>query len=293
MLAVLLSLLLILQALPYTFPVTQTKAAGNTYYVDCNRPDDNGAGTSPAAAWKTIAKVNSSSFSAGDSILFQGGCTWRETLFVPSSGSSGSPITVASYGTGQAIIDGSDILSSGWTQYTGTPSYNWTSEASGFNRDDSSGYTYVIKNGGTTVASGSVTQANMKLSLASDNAFVDFNSAGTLTPYLGDQLIITDSPNHQLIGYIQAAGTGQTYGSQLLGNTAFETTSGISPLYASNISSVAGGQTANALQLTTTAAFGNAVQSFTTTNGALLLSSGYMKKGTETSLQELGLDNSS
>jgi hypothetical protein len=276
-------------------PAEDAKAAGNTYYVDnCVVTGNNSNnGTSPSTPWLTISKVNSWSFNPGDSILFQGGCTWRETLYVPSSGSAGNPITVGSYGTGQATINGSDILSSGWTQYVGSLSYNWTSEASGFNRDDSSGYTYVIKNGASTVASGSVTQANMKLSMATGAAFVDFNSAGTLTPYVGDQLIITDSSSHQLTGYISAAGTGQTYGSQLLSNTAFDTTSGITSIYASTIASVAGGQTGNALQVTTSAAYGNAVQSFTAPNGALLLSSGYMKKGTEASLEELGLENAS
>jgi parallel beta-helix repeat protein len=74
------------------------------YYVDCNANGDAGAGTSTAAdvAWKTIAKVNASSFSAGDSILFNKGCTWREQLTVPSSGSAGSPITFGAYGTGAA-----------------------------------------------------------------------------------------------------------------------------------------------------------------------------------------------
>ena len=86
-------------------------AGAATYYVDCNADGDAGAGTTTAAnvAWKTIAKVNASSFSAGDSILFNKGCTWREQLTVPSSGSSGSPITFGAYGTGaNPIISGSD-----------------------------------------------------------------------------------------------------------------------------------------------------------------------------------------
>lgn len=84
------------------------------YYVDCNADGDAGAGTSTAAnvAWKTINKVNTSTFNAGDSILFNRGCTWREQLTMPSSGSSGSPITVSSYGTGAApIISGSPLVS--------------------------------------------------------------------------------------------------------------------------------------------------------------------------------------
>ena len=75
-----------------------------TYYVDCNADGDDGAGTGTGAAvaWKTIAKVNASSFSAGDNIYFNKGCTWRETLTIPSDGSSGAGnvITFGAYGTG-------------------------------------------------------------------------------------------------------------------------------------------------------------------------------------------------
>jgi hypothetical protein len=78
-------------------------AWGAVYYVDCNANGDAGSGLTTAAdvAWKTIAKVNGSSFSPGDSILFNKGCTWREQLTVPSSGSAGSPITFGAYGREQ------------------------------------------------------------------------------------------------------------------------------------------------------------------------------------------------
>lgn len=110
-----------------------------TYYVD---PDSNDncdglsqtVGVSGTCAWKTIAKVNASTFSAGDSILFKKGDVWRETLTVPSSGSSGSPITIGAYGTGaNPIIYGS--LAGDWTResdnywyttgVTATPTIVW------------------------------------------------------------------------------------------------------------------------------------------------------------------------
>ena len=89
-------------------------------YVDCNADGDNGtgAGTGAAVAWKTISKVNSSTFNAGDSVLFNKGCTWREQLTVPSSGSSNSPITFGAYGTGALpVINGSNLVTT-WTQYS-------------------------------------------------------------------------------------------------------------------------------------------------------------------------------
>jgi hypothetical protein len=97
-----------------------------TYYVDncVTVGNDSNNGTSTATPWLTVAKVNGSSFSAGDSILFESTCTWHEQLTVPSSGSAGSPITFGVYGTGAApILDGADVFSS-WT--TEATSGSWT-----------------------------------------------------------------------------------------------------------------------------------------------------------------------
>jgi parallel beta-helix repeat protein len=92
-----------------------------TYYVDATLGNDANTGLSEATAWKTIAKVNVSTFNPGDQVLFRKGQTWREELIVPSSGTSGQPITFGAYGSGEKpIINGSDLLSSsGWAQYTG------------------------------------------------------------------------------------------------------------------------------------------------------------------------------
>jgi len=89
------------------------------YYVDQTGGDNGNTGLAPDAAWKTISKVNSSSFSPGDSILFKRGETWREQLTVPSSGSAGNPVTFGAYGSGEAPkITGANILgTSGWTLY--------------------------------------------------------------------------------------------------------------------------------------------------------------------------------
>ena len=85
-----------------------------TYYIK-NGGSDVADGLSDANAWATINKVNTSSFIAGDSILFKKGSTWREQLTVPSSGSSGNPITFGSYGSGaNSVISGADLIST-WT----------------------------------------------------------------------------------------------------------------------------------------------------------------------------------
>ena len=85
-----------------------------TYYVDFTGGNDSKDGLAQtisggAGPWKTISKVNGASFSAGDSILFKKGETWREVLTLPSSGVNGNPIIYGSYGSGaQPIITGSD-----------------------------------------------------------------------------------------------------------------------------------------------------------------------------------------
>lgn len=103
-----------------------------TYYVS-NAGSDAAAGTSPAAAWETISKVNGETFSAGDSILFNRDDVWRETLVPPSSGSSGSPITFGAYGSGsKPRITGADVVAS-FTEDTGvTTVASQTSHASKF-----------------------------------------------------------------------------------------------------------------------------------------------------------------
>ena len=99
-----------------TFVLLCLPAWATTYYVDncVVTGNDSNNGTAPGTPWLTIAHVNAHTFSAGDSVLFQGGCTWREQLSLQQSGSSGNPITIASYGTGQAIINGANVLTA-WT----------------------------------------------------------------------------------------------------------------------------------------------------------------------------------
>jgi len=97
-----------------------------TYYVDATNGDDSNDGLSEANAWKTISKVNSSSFNAGDSILFKRGEVWREQLTVPSSGSSGNPITFGAYGSGaDPIINGADLVTE-WTEESTSWSEIWS-----------------------------------------------------------------------------------------------------------------------------------------------------------------------
>lgn len=90
-------------------------------------------------------------------------------------------------------------------------------------------HTYVVF---TYSASGTVPMINMKISAAAGYAFADIGVAGALTNYIGGQLFIYDSAGKYIAGYIKASGTGETYTSNLITNSNFE--SGYSSWWAGN-----------------------------------------------------------
>ena len=91
-------------------------AFGTTYYVSSTQGSDLNSGTSSAAAWQSLAKVNAQVLQPGDSVLLRRGDVWNETLIPLSSGAAGSPITFDAYGTGPAP---------NLTGYYAVPSTSW------------------------------------------------------------------------------------------------------------------------------------------------------------------------
>ncbi|MFJ8112349.1 discoidin domain-containing protein [Streptomyces sp. NPDC096132] len=72
---------------------------GKDYFIDATQGRDTAAGTSPATAWRTLAKANASTFAPGDRILLRAGAQWQdEQLWPKGSGSAGRPITISAYG---------------------------------------------------------------------------------------------------------------------------------------------------------------------------------------------------
>lgn len=89
-----------------------------TYYVSPNGNDAN-LGTSISAPWRTITKVNSRSYVAGDQILFERGGSYRGSVVINQSGVSGTPITIAAYGAGARPILLGSSLASNWVIHSG------------------------------------------------------------------------------------------------------------------------------------------------------------------------------
>src|SRR6185437_11358303 len=79
-------------------PVAEA-STGTTYYVSTSGSDSN-SGTSASSPWKSLAKVDATTFQPGDQILFQAGGSWSGQLWPKGSGASGAPITIGGYGSG-------------------------------------------------------------------------------------------------------------------------------------------------------------------------------------------------
>ena len=98
-------------ALPGNWLFRQGKVFGEAYYVDSRGGDDANAGTSPGAAWKSLEKVNATTFRSGDQILLKSSSVWRGQLWPKGSGAEGKPITIGMYGGGvKPVINGDGLV---------------------------------------------------------------------------------------------------------------------------------------------------------------------------------------
>ena len=77
-------------------------AQAATYFVDAAHGDDARPGTFRTGAWATLMRVNSFTFSPGDSILLRRGDKWNGRFAPQGSGTEGKVITLGAYGVGPA-----------------------------------------------------------------------------------------------------------------------------------------------------------------------------------------------
>jgi hypothetical protein len=88
----------------------QVGAPEAVYYVDSRGGDDANVGTNPDAAWKTLEKVNATTFRPGDQILLKSSSVWRGQLWPKGSGAERYPITLDMYGGGVKPVINGDAL---------------------------------------------------------------------------------------------------------------------------------------------------------------------------------------
>lgn len=83
------------------------RLAGTAYYVDAQSGNDTASGLDSGHAWRTLARVNNTTFQPGDRILLRAGSRWTGQLWPKGSGTSAAPITIDRYDTGGAPrVDG-------------------------------------------------------------------------------------------------------------------------------------------------------------------------------------------
>ena len=83
----------------------------NTYYVS-NAGNDDNSGLSYQFPFKSIDKLNSINFNAGDSILFKSGNYWEGMFWIKGSGTDLAPIVVDAYGGSEKpVINGNGFQS--------------------------------------------------------------------------------------------------------------------------------------------------------------------------------------
>jgi len=75
--------------------------------LDSKLGNDGNSGRSPRTAWRTLQKVNSTVFNAGDHILFKANGVWEGQLWPKGSGNHDKSIVIDRYGEGQKpLING-------------------------------------------------------------------------------------------------------------------------------------------------------------------------------------------
>lgn len=71
-----------------------------TYHVDPGSGSDSNDGSSPGKPWRSLQKVNATTFQPGDRLLLKSGATWTGQLHPKGSGRSDAWIEVDRYGEG-------------------------------------------------------------------------------------------------------------------------------------------------------------------------------------------------
>lgn len=102
----------------------------------------------------------------------------------------------------------------------------------------------------TTTLVASLSGVTLNLSLVNGTAFIS-NPSTDLSGYEYTKIIVTDSAGKKAVGYIKAAGTGETYGSERFTNHSWDVdTTGWTANNSATLTSVAGGQSGNCLSIT-------------------------------------------
>lgn len=159
---------------------------GTRYFVDSLSGSDARSGTSPAAAWKTLARAGRGDLRPGDRLLLKRGGVWKGSLELTSAGAAGRPIVVTAYGSGNPpLVHGGSsgiVLTGSYLRVTGLHldgcSWAGISIAGSFDRVD--GNVISHNAAGIEVRPGSRSDEILR------NELVDNNRMSVLTKTPGD-----------------------------------------------------------------------------------------------------------
>ncbi len=87
-LSIILSLLMVFGVFPVFTVLVSAETSninntGQTFYIDADNGSDKNDGLSPEKPWKTLDKVNKTTFEPGSAILLKRGCVWKDTFLWP------------------------------------------------------------------------------------------------------------------------------------------------------------------------------------------------------------------
>ncbi len=84
--------------------VSPVEGSSSTYYVDSRSGNDTNDGRMPESAWRSLSKVNATTFRPGDFILLKAGSSWEGQIWPKGSGRERQPIHLGTYGQGAKPI---------------------------------------------------------------------------------------------------------------------------------------------------------------------------------------------
>lgn len=102
-----------LQAFLILFLVLSTSidTSGSVYYFDAAGGNDVHTQNSIETPWQSLEKLNSLTFTPGDSILLKAGSAWQGQILLQGSGTKDQVIFLGTYGTGdRPLIDGNESV---------------------------------------------------------------------------------------------------------------------------------------------------------------------------------------
>jgi Right handed beta helix region len=188
----------------------ETRPPAPVYYVDGQSGDDNQSGTSPAQAWRTLARANEA-LRPGDTVLIAGGI-YRQPIKPARTGRDGGRIAYRAATGAAVVIEGADLLFDiAGRSYVTIEGFTFRNPAYAWGRITDGQRNEIVHS--VFVAAGR-TEAYVGLELrrAAYNRIADneFRSWGEAASSWGDAVRLTEGADHNLLETNQFVNAGHS-----------------------------------------------------------------------------------